>query len=98
LFFLIPPCIQRGSSWSLLALAMFCVILRNHATPLAGAAAGALAGIAGLTVCAISCPILEASHILLGHVSLGLIFAAIGMFALPAAARVLCIRKRVKDA
>ena len=89
LFFLLGSCFQKGALWSLFALAMLAVILRRDSTPSTGAASGALAGLAGFTVCEIFCPITEASHILMAHLSLGLVFAAAGMVVGPVVSRVL---------
>jgi hypothetical protein len=74
-------CFRMGMLFSIPAAIMVAWVLSRGAAlhrGLAGATAGGLAGLTGLAVLEIHCPILNLYHILMGHVSVAVVCALLG--------------------
>lgn len=77
-------CLQMGLVFALLAAGPFCMLLRRGAVlspRSAGAAAGLLAGLTGMSILEIHCPNLDLRHILVSHVGVAIIGAVSGLAA-----------------
>lgn len=75
-------CIRMGLSFALLATGPFCLLIWRGAVlspRIAGATTGLLAGLAGMTVVEIHCPILDLAHILISHVGVPLLGGIFGL-------------------
>lgn len=76
-------CFRAGMTFAIPTAILFWWLLRRGAAlspSLTGAAAGGLAGLAGLAVLEIHCPNLNVYHIVVSHISVALTCAALGFF------------------
>ena len=74
-------CLRLGFGWVVLAGAVFWLLLRRGAwlSPLAeGTATGTLAGLLGVTVLQLHCPILDLAHVVAWHLGLAALGAGAG--------------------
>jgi hypothetical protein len=75
-------CLKAGIPQGVLAAVPFCLVLRRGAIlspAMTGAATGLLAGLVGTSVLEIHCPNLHAGHILVSHLGVAVLGAAVGI-------------------
>jgi hypothetical protein len=76
-------CLRAGIPLGAVAAVPFCLVLRRGAIlspAMTGAAAGLLAGLVGTSALEIHCPNLHAGHILVSHLGVAVLGAAVGFF------------------
>jgi hypothetical protein len=77
-------CVRTGTALAAIAAVPFWLVLRrgaNLSPAMTGAASGLLAGLVGTSALEIHCPNLDAWHILLSHLGVAVLSAAVGLFA-----------------